>query len=158
MRVVLQEKTDLPLLVCFIAYKLTIDTNQTPPQLTHLFEEVIAQCIDANELLTRFQAGNVMTFQYFNGVDVSIIVSRSGNRYRVQSDVFEAMWLLVDELCLRLAVHHSDAREKEGALQISFQVCRSVWCLPSECKSLVLGSHLRHAVCTCAIQKLHGFF
>lgn len=65
-----------------------------------------------------------MTFQYYNGVDVSIIVSRSGNRYRVQSDVFEAMWLLVDELCLRLAVHHSDVGGKGEALQILSQVSR----------------------------------
>lgn len=36
-----------------------------------------------------------MSFRYEQGPVVTILVSKSAGRYRVQSDSFEAMWLIV---------------------------------------------------------------
>ena len=37
----------------------------------------------------------VMAFQFYGGLgDVTILVSKAGGRYRIQSDVLEAMWLI----------------------------------------------------------------
>lgn len=62
-------------------------------------------------------SANVMSFRYYNGVDVSILVSKNAGtnnyyrihqrymflgRYRIQSNELEALWLITDELCYRL--------------------------------------------------------
>jgi hypothetical protein len=36
----------------------------------------------------------VLSLHFATGVDVTIIVSKSGGRYRIQSDAFEALWLV----------------------------------------------------------------
>ena len=41
------------------------------------------------------QVSNVMSFRYARGPIVTILVSKTAGRYRVQSDCFEAMWLIV---------------------------------------------------------------
>ena len=41
------------------------------------------------------QYANVMSFKYMRGPVVTILVSKSAGRYRIQSDSFEAMWLIV---------------------------------------------------------------
>ncbi|GMH42672.1 hypothetical protein BSKO_10591 [Bryopsis sp. KO-2023] len=105
-------------------YKLTLEANQPPPQLVNLFQEVVEECANANELMTRIQSGNVLTFQHFNGINVSIIVSRTGSRYRIQSDTFEAMWLLLDELLLRLKDYYQlmeQGSASDETFRISFQ-------------------------------------
>ena len=43
----------------------------------------------------RSQVSNVMSFRYIQGPVVTILVSKNAGRYRVQSDSFEAMWLVV---------------------------------------------------------------
>ena len=58
-------------------------------------------------LQQRSQVSNVMTFKYARGPAVTILVSKSAGRYRVQSDTFEAMWLVVQVLhCLTPAMLH----------------------------------------------------
>lgn len=39
--------------------------------------------------------GGVVTLQYHSGQDVTILVSKGGSRYRLQSDCFEAIWLVL---------------------------------------------------------------
>ena len=46
-------------------------------------------------LQQRGQVSNVMSFKYGRGPVVTILVSKTAGRYRVQSDSFEAMWLIV---------------------------------------------------------------
>ena len=46
-------------------------------------------------LQQRGQVSNVMTFKYARGPAVTILVSKSAGRYRIQSDSFEAIWLIV---------------------------------------------------------------
>lgn len=40
-------------------------------------------------------AANVMSFQYGTGQTATILVSKNVGRYRVQSDSFEAIWLVL---------------------------------------------------------------
>ncbi len=47
------------------------------------------------DLQQRSQFSNVMSFKYMHGPVVTILVSKTAGRYRVQSDSFEAMWLIV---------------------------------------------------------------
>ncbi len=41
------------------------------------------------------QYANVMSLKYMRGPVVTILVSKSAGRYRIQSDSYEAMWLIV---------------------------------------------------------------
>ncbi|KAL0044614.1 hypothetical protein WJX82_002814 [Trebouxia sp. C0006] len=81
-------------------FKVTLDTNQPPPQLVDLFQDMVAQA--QMDLQQPGQYANVMSFKYMRGPVVTILVSKSAGRYRIQSDSFEAMWLIVQELCQRL--------------------------------------------------------
>ena len=83
-------------------YKVTIDTNRMPPQLTTLFEEVIGSSKSGHEDIVA--AGNVLSFLYNNGVDITVIVSKNAGRFRLQSSRFEALWLLLQELVNRLKI------------------------------------------------------
>ena len=47
------------------------------------------------EFQQRSQFSNVMSFRYMQGPVVTILVSKNAGRYRVRSDSFEAMWLIV---------------------------------------------------------------
>ena len=80
------------------AYKLVIDTNRAPPQLTSLFDDMVSQSTS----LASTVSANVMSMRYACGSDATVVVSRQGGRYKIQSDSFHPMWLLTDELCTRL--------------------------------------------------------
>lgn len=47
------------------------------------------------EALSRSQAANMLSFKYPGGQDVTILVSKNGGRYRLQSSSLEAMWLVL---------------------------------------------------------------
>ena len=70
------------------------------------------QCTDNDHLplqmdfQQRSQFSNVMSFRYVQGPAVTILVSKSAGRYRVQSDSFEAMWLVV-QVCFVTPVNAS---------------------------------------------------
>lgn len=80
------------------SYKITIDSNRQPPSLAALFEDVCPQDGPA-------AAPNVLSFQYHNGSDCTIIVSKNSGRYRVQSGCVEALYLLSAQLVTRLTQH-----------------------------------------------------
>jgi Bardet-Biedl syndrome 9 protein len=99
---------------------VTLDTNRMPPQLTGLFEEVVIKSPGGAE---HAAAGNVISFQYNNGVDVTIIVSKNAGRFRLQSSRFEAIWLILQELVQRLQNYFEaeDAGPGEEPFKIVFQ-------------------------------------
>lgn len=101
-------------------HKVTLDTNRMPPALTGLFEEVIAQSPSGAE---HTAAGNVISFQYSNGVDVTIIVSKNAGRFRLQSSRFEAIWLILEELVQRLYAYFDaeDVAQGQEPFKVSFQ-------------------------------------
>ena len=51
---------------------------------------------------------NAIGFQLLPGAEVTMVVSKTGDRYRLQSDSFEAIGLFEAELVKRLAEHYHD--------------------------------------------------
>uniref|UniRef100_A0A8C5M9H8 Bardet-Biedl syndrome 9 n=1 Tax=Leptobrachium leishanense TaxID=445787 RepID=A0A8C5M9H8_9ANUR len=98
---VVQCKFQLPLkLVCFPVqpskaanHKLTIDTNKPPVNLGNLFPDFVNQVEDDNV--------NVLGLQLLAGRKVTLLASKTSQRYRIQSEQFEDLWLITRELILR---------------------------------------------------------
>jgi hypothetical protein len=92
-----------------------VDTNRQPPQLTRLFNDMLASLPPAQaELLERGTGANVLSFQYPNGSDATILVSKNASRYRLQSDSFQAMGLVLGELCRRLEAYYKEVEGPGG--------------------------------------------
>ncbi|XP_015227563.1 PREDICTED: protein PTHB1 [Cyprinodon variegatus] len=104
---VLQSRFNLPLaLVCVPSspakstkFKITVDTNQPPVDLSALFREFSAKTEDKD--------GNSLAFQFLSGAKVTVLASKTSQRYRIQGDSFEDMWLVVKELVQRFDQHFS---------------------------------------------------
>lgn len=97
-------------------YKITLDTNRPPPVLTSLFEDALGPPIGG--------VTNVVTVQFWCGDEVTVIVSKSAGRYRLQTDNFEAIWLVAEELSARLSAYFAAANEPkhhpDGPFQMTF--------------------------------------
>uniref|UniRef100_A0A671VQY4 Bardet-Biedl syndrome 9 n=1 Tax=Sparus aurata TaxID=8175 RepID=A0A671VQY4_SPAAU len=104
---VLQSRFSLPLgLVCVPSspakttkFKITVDTNQAPVDLDSIFPED--------------KDGNSLAFQFLSGAKVTVLASKTSQRYRIQSDSFEDMWLVVKELVRRFDRHFSKLGVKD---------------------------------------------
>ncbi|XP_049901956.1 protein PTHB1 isoform X1 [Epinephelus moara] len=110
---VLQSRFSLPLaLVCVPSFpakttkfKITVDTNQPPVNLNAIFPEFSAKSEDKD--------GNSLAFQFLSGAKVTVQASKTSQRYRIQSDHFEDMWLVVKELVQRFDQHFSKLGVKD---------------------------------------------
>jgi len=104
-------------------YKITLDTNRLPPALPALFDDVLAMS-PAGAEAAQASGGNALTFQCHSGECITILVSKNAGRYRLQSDHFEAIWVLADELVRRLTSYYqgpgSDAGGGHGPFAVSF--------------------------------------
>ncbi|XP_071942795.1 protein PTHB1-like [Antedon mediterranea] len=85
-------------------HKITLDTNKSPINLTELFADMNVESVGGN--------GNAVGFQVYGGPKTVILASKSSQRYRLQSDVLESMWLMVNELIDRLVIYHKNAGVK----------------------------------------------
>lgn len=96
-------------------FKFTLDTNKMPPQLPVLFDDMFSQPGLTEDAIQRITASsaNVLTFQYFNGEDATILVSKSAGRYRVQSGNLQALWMVSSDLVRRLKDYYAGAEGKE---------------------------------------------
>lgn len=86
-------------------FKFTLETNHAPLELARVFEDMFHQPFCTPEWAKAVAAGagaNVMSFQYYNGVEATILVSKNAGRYRVQSTELEALWMVSSELVTRL--------------------------------------------------------
>ncbi|XP_025235500.1 protein PTHB1 isoform X13 [Theropithecus gelada] len=107
---VIQCKFRLPLkLICLpgqpsktASHKITIDTNKSPVSLLSLFPGFASQSDDDQV--------NVMGFHFLGGARVTLLASKTSQRYRIQSEQFEDLWLITNELILRLQEYF----EKQG--------------------------------------------
>ena len=81
---------------------IQLDTNKGTCNLAQLFDELAAMSPDVS--------ANLVSFQYMNGVEVSVIGSKNAGKYRIQSTHFDGLWLLTTELVRRLRGYH----RKEG--------------------------------------------
>uniref|UniRef100_A0A3Q3J5M0 Bardet-Biedl syndrome 9 n=1 Tax=Monopterus albus TaxID=43700 RepID=A0A3Q3J5M0_MONAL len=110
---VLQSRFSLPLaLVCAPSspakttkFKITVDTNQPPVDLKSIFPACSAKSEDKD--------GNSLAFQFLSGASVTVLASKTSQRYRIQSDSFEDMWLVVKELVQRFDQHFSKVGVKD---------------------------------------------
>jgi Bardet-Biedl syndrome 9 protein len=135
------------------AHKITVETvSQEAVALTELFGDFLisqqAIGIDAEDVLGA-NGGIAMGFQYWcsdrailggsaveNPVIVSIISSKNGGRYRVQSDHFPALAVIVKELDIRLQNRLRDQNKKDRCTQLSEA-------LPFDAYFHTIGDHFR---------------
>ena len=97
-------------------FKFTLETNQDPPQLTDLFGDMLTQpgCTPEWAKQVSGAGANVMSFQYYNGVEATILVSKNGGKYRIQSNELEALWMVSHQLVERLQALYQ--RENGGVV------------------------------------------
>ncbi|XP_038065523.1 protein PTHB1-like isoform X1 [Patiria miniata] len=68
-------------------YKITIDSNKNAANLNDVFPDLLGPSAGG--------PGQALGFQIIGGPKVTILASKSSQRYRLQSDVFESMWLVI---------------------------------------------------------------
>ncbi|CAL8359058.1 unnamed protein product, partial [Arctogadus glacialis] len=108
-----QSRFDLPLaLVCMSSspaksatHKITVDTNKPPVNLTAVFPEFYEKA-EEND-------GNSLAVQFLSGARVTVLASKTSQRYRVQSESFEDMWLVIKELVQRFEHHFAQQGVKD---------------------------------------------
>uniref|UniRef100_A0A4X1W6K2 Bardet-Biedl syndrome 9 n=3 Tax=Sus scrofa TaxID=9823 RepID=A0A4X1W6K2_PIG len=116
---VIQCKFRLPLkLICLpcqpsktASHKLTIDTNKSPVSLLNLFPGFASQSEDDQV--------NVMGFRFLGGSRVTLLASKTSQRYRIQSEQFEDLWLITNELIIRLQEYFEKQGIKDFACSFS---------------------------------------
>ncbi|XP_059253498.1 protein PTHB1 [Mustela nigripes] len=119
---VIQCKFRLPLkLICLpgqpsktASHKLTIDTNKSPVSLLSLFPGFAHQSEDDQV--------NVMGFRFLGGSRVTLLASKTSQRYRIQSEQFEDLWLITNELIIRLQEYFEKQGIKDFACSFSGSV------------------------------------
>lgn len=94
-------------------FRVLMSTNQPPPNMGELF----ADCMPSENQVA--PATSILTFQYVNGVDVSILLSRNAGRYRIQSNNFVGLTLIISELMRRLRKFY-DTQQLQAPFSISF--------------------------------------
>ncbi|KAH9495744.1 Protein PTHB1 [Bulinus truncatus] len=91
-------------------HKITIDTNRPPVNLNDLFPDMLGQNAGGQ--------GSALGFQFYGGGPVvSVLASKTSQRYRLQSDQLEAIWLPLRELVARLNGH---LKKSHGDFRVSF--------------------------------------
>ena len=77
-------------------HKLTLDFNRTPLPVAQLFSNVFPEHSAAEN-------NNAIAFQFFSGAVVTILTASKSNRYRFQSDDFDAIWLALSQFEIVIA-------------------------------------------------------
>uniref|UniRef100_A0A8C1A588 Bardet-Biedl syndrome 9 n=1 Tax=Cyprinus carpio carpio TaxID=630221 RepID=A0A8C1A588_CYPCA len=101
-----QCKFNLPLrLVCYPSsaiknakYKITVDTNKPPVNLNEVFPGTTSSALG---------------FQLITGSKVIVLASKTSQRYRIQSESFEDIWLVAKELVQRFDQHFASLGVKD---------------------------------------------
>ncbi|KAL8618805.1 hypothetical protein ACOMHN_000233 [Nucella lapillus] len=91
-------------------HKLTVDTNKPPVNLNDIFPDMLGENAGGQ--------GAALGFQFFGGPVVTVLASKTSQRYRLQCDRLEAMWIPLKELVNRLKQHFN--RGKFGDFRVSF--------------------------------------
>ncbi|NXA49629.1 PTHB1 protein, partial [Nothocercus julius] len=116
---VAQCKFRLPLqLICLptqpsktASHKLTIDTNKPPVSFLTIFPDFADQSEE--------DQSNALGFQFLTGSKVTLLASKTSQRYRIQSDQLEDLWLITKELTLRLEEHFKKQNCKDFTFTFS---------------------------------------
>ncbi|NXK98765.1 PTHB1 protein, partial [Formicarius rufipectus] len=110
---------DLPLrLLCLpaqpsktAAHRITIDTNKPPVTFLTIFPDFV----DASD----GDQANALGFQFLTGSKTTLLASKTSQRYRIQSDQLEDLWLVAKELTWRLQGHFQKQNCKDFACTFS---------------------------------------
>ncbi|KAM9439745.1 protein PTHB1 isoform 1-T1 [Clarias gariepinus] len=86
-------------------YKITVDTNKPPINLSQAFPEFSGKAED--------KEGNALAFQFIAGSRVTVLASKTSQRYRIQSESFEDIWLVAKELVQRFERHFGNLGVKD---------------------------------------------
>ncbi|NXG84479.1 PTHB1 protein, partial [Stercorarius parasiticus] len=92
-------------------HKITIDTNKPPISFLTIFPDFV----DPSE----GDQANVLGFQFLTGSKTTLLASKTSQRYRIQSDQLEDLWLITKELTLRLEEHFKKQNCKDFACTFS---------------------------------------
>ncbi|XP_040209116.1 protein PTHB1 isoform X1 [Rana temporaria] len=95
-------------------HKLTIDTNKPPVNLINMFSDFIERTEDDQI--------SVLGFQFLAGHKVTLLASKTSQRYRIQSEQFEDLWLITKELILRFEEYFLKQGIKDFTCSFSGQV------------------------------------
>uniref|UniRef100_A0AAY4A8C9 Bardet-Biedl syndrome 9 n=1 Tax=Denticeps clupeoides TaxID=299321 RepID=A0AAY4A8C9_9TELE len=87
-------------------YKITLDTNKPPVSLHEVFPGTATTTLSDKE-------GNALAFQFITGTRVSVMASKTSQRYRIQSESFEDIWLVAKELVQRFELHFAKMGVKD---------------------------------------------
>ncbi|KAG1651572.1 Protein PTHB1 [Nymphon striatum] len=110
------------------SHKITIEVKHSIPPLNQIFPEYVQENSDTST--------SSIGFHIYGGPDVAIFTAKSSNRYRIQSNTHEAMWLGLQQLTKRLHEHWGQTIEGDNCpLYYTGQ-------LPlKECFKLIDGHH-----------------
>ncbi|XP_075601513.1 protein PTHB1 isoform X2 [Balearica regulorum gibbericeps] len=92
-------------------HKLTIDTNKSPISFLTIFPDFVDPSDE--------DQANVLGFQFLTGSKTTLLASKTSQRYRIQSDQLEDLWLITKELTLRLEEHFKKQNCKDFACTFS---------------------------------------
>jgi len=103
-------------------YKIQLDINRQPPALQALFNDMLSQPSVPSSFSQGMQ--NLLSVQYISGTEATVLVSKSACRFCVQASEFASLWVLAQELSLRLQ-EYFEAQEQgqpvEDPFAISYQ-------------------------------------
>ncbi|KAJ7985514.1 hypothetical protein DPEC_G00352840 [Dallia pectoralis] len=86
-------------------YKITVDTNKPPVNLDEVFPDFLEKSED--------KEANALAFHFLSGARVTVLASKTSQRYRIQSESFEDIWLVVNELVQRFDRHFAKQGVKD---------------------------------------------
>ncbi|NXP12338.1 PTHB1 protein, partial [Thinocorus orbignyianus] len=93
-------------------HKLTIDTNKPPVSFLTIFPDFVDPSSEDDQ-------ANVLGFQFSACSKTTLLASKTSQRYRIQSDQLEDLWLITKELVLRLEEHFKKQNCKDFACTFS---------------------------------------
>mmetsp|Transcript_91337 Transcript_91337/g.263614 ORF Transcript_91337/g.263614 Transcript_91337/m.263614 type:complete len:862 (+) Transcript_91337:104-2689(+) len=102
------------------AFKIQLDCNRQPPPLQELFGGLLAQP-HVSESFGK-QMTTLLSVQYVSGTEATVAVTKSQCKLCVQASEFASLWVLTQELCLRLAEYFEMVDAQGGAPQEPFQI------------------------------------
>jgi len=76
---------------------VTIESSGSPISLLEIFADLYKKSAESQHM-----TASVFSFQYWNGNDVTVLVSKNAAKYRIQSNDFESLFLLASDLIYRL--------------------------------------------------------
>ncbi|KAK3082884.1 hypothetical protein FSP39_007920 [Pinctada imbricata] len=96
-------------------FKVTLDTNKPPANLNDIFPDLLGE--------NAHGPGAALGFQFYGmGSIVTVLASKTSQRYRLQCDKFEALWLLVKDLAGRLSSHFNRTKNDNFSVYFTGQL------------------------------------